>query len=568
MHLSKIKLKEYPLKYIFAKTSLLLLCVLVNLVTSDLISQIGKVNNHMFFIGSYGISVSSAQGVLTGIRSLSCVLMVFISYTAGIIPAIVLILLNIIHSVYPIILLRSLTPLPGAISSVVSLVSVLIIYSFYKKAVIKSYTDYISGLNNRRSYVKEAGIRIAAGKSFCLACVEIEGFKSINDIFGILAGDYILKQTAEKFKLIAGKNATVFKITGAMFAIIFDDLNSNSSPEEKIRQIIKPDVIGIPSEDWESKTIEKTCVISYAAGYTYVQPPYSKKKSASSILKDTETALLVAHNYPENKICAYNETLENEEIKQKEAELLILESLENELFYLVYQPQYTTAEKKLRGFETLIRCKKPDGSIVSPALFIPAAEKTSLIMRIDDYVLRKAMTECKALVDGTEDNLVISINVSAKNISSDNFASKIKEIIKETEFPPEHLEIEITEYSFAESGKTIANINELKELGIQIALDDFGTGYTSIAQLMKLPVNLLKIDKSLIDDIENSQVMRDMVDSVIYMGHIMNCEVISEGVENENQLKLLLEHKCDFIQGFVWGKPQSYDEVKRLCGLK
>ena len=243
MHLPKIKLKEYPLKYILAKTSLLLLCVFVNLFTSDLISQIGKVNNHMFFIGSYGISVISAQGVLTGIRSLSCVLMVFISYTAGIIPAIVLTLLNIIHSVYPIILLRSLTSLPGVISSVVSLVSVLIIYLFYKKAVIKSYTDYISGLNNRRSYVKEAGIRIAAGKSFCLACVEIEGFKSINDMFGILAGDYILKQTSEKFKLIAGKNATVFKITGAMFAIIFDDLNSNSSPEEKIRQIIKRDVI-------------------------------------------------------------------------------------------------------------------------------------------------------------------------------------------------------------------------------------------------------------------------------------------------------------------------------------
>ena len=112
---------------------------------------------------------------------------------------------------------------------------------------------------------------------------------------------------------------------------------------------------------------------------------------------------------------------------------------------------------------------------------------------------------------------------------------------------------------------TVKNILALKAMGVQIALDDFGTGYTSIAQLMKLPVNLLKIDKSLIDDIETNQTMRDMVDSVIYMGHIMNCEVISEGVENENQLEMLREHKCDFIQGFVWGRPQSFTDAERLC---
>ena len=100
---------------------------------------------------------------------------------------------------------------------------------------------------------------------------------------------------------------------------------------------------------------------------------------------------------------------------------------------------------------------------------------------------------------------------------------------------------------------------------MQVALDDFGTGYTSIAQLMKLPINLLKIDKSLIDNIESNQNIRDLVDSVIYMGHIMNCEVISEGVENEKQIGVLKEHKCDFVQGFVWGKPLSFDDAANLC---
>ena len=112
---------------------------------------------------------------------------------------------------------------------------------------------------------------------------------------------------------------------------------------------------------------------------------------------------------------------------------------------------------------------------------------------------------------------------------------------------------------------TIANIKSLREQGIQIALDDFGTGYTSIAQLMRLPINLLKIDKSLIDDIESSPVIRDLVDSVIYMGHIMNCEVISEGVENKQQINVLREHKCDFVQGFVWGKPLPFNNAVELC---
>ena len=143
---------------------------------------------------------------------------------------------------------------------------------------------------------------------------------------------------------------------------------------------------------------------------------------------------------------------------------------------------------------------------------------------------------------------------------------RIKSLIENTHFPPDCLEVEITEYSFAESMETtISNINALRNMGVQVALDDFGTGYTSIKQLMRLPINLLKIDKSLIDDIETDQNLQVMIDSVIYMGHIMNCEVISEGVENETQIDFLSKHKCDFIQGFVWSKPLSFEDAKILC---
>ena len=262
----------------------------------------------------------------------------------------------------------------------------------------------------------------------------------------------------------------------------------------------------------------------------------------------------------------YNDELENEELNQKDAEILINESLENDWFYLMYQPQFTLGEKKLRGFETLIRCKKPDGSIVSPGLFIPAAEKSNLILKIDDYVLKRAIKESKEMLSNNKDKCTISINVSAKNISSQGFAEKVIKMIEEADFPPECLEIEITEYSFVDSLKvTTRNITMLREFGVQIALDDFGTGYTSIAQVMNLPVNLLKIDKSLIDEIESSQKKRNLVNTIINMGHIMNCEVISEGVESEQQLDILRKYKCDFIQGYVWSKPIEYNAALDMC---
>ena len=542
---------------------LLLFFSLLSLSCIILVSVLGRSSGQILKIGSFHMPTMSLQGVIASLNSLCCILLVFTNYKIGSILSFGLMGITLFTAFGPIIRSHSLSPLPSLVNVIVSLVSVIIIYSFYRRASINSLTDFITGLRNRRCYVEEVNARINAKGNFCLACIEIEDFKQINDIYGIQAGDFILKKTAERLKCILTKNEQLFKITGGIFAIILDE---KEEPMGRLRTLIKSEVVMIPPKEGEDQTLEKNCTVSLAAGVAFSHPPYNSKKDASSVLRNAEAALVISRQSQENKICVFNESMENQELKQKEAEFLIKDALANNYFYLVYQPQYTTGEKKLRGFETLIRCCKPDGTIVSPAVFIPAAEKTNLIMKIDDYVLHRAMAEFKPVLDSTGGDFIISINVSAKNIGSENFSDRIKKMMEETDFPAKNLEIEITEYSFAESMETtVENIRALKELGVQIALDDFGTGYTSIAQLMKLPINLLKIDKSLIDDIESDQTMRDMVDSVIYMGHIMNCEVISEGVETEKQLELLKEHKCDFIQGFVWGKPQSFADAELLC---
>ena len=280
----------------------------------------------------------------------------------------------------------------------------------------------------------------------------------------------------------------------------------------------------------------------------------------------TDVAMNYAVNHEEAKICTYNDALKAKVARTTEVEKLIKEALEKEYFYVQYQPQYVLDGKKLRGFESLVRLRMPDGSIVSPGEFIPIAEKTDLILEIDKYVRHRAMNEFKEICTKTGDSLVVSVNVSAKEMSSQGFADEVMGMVREVGFPAECLEIEITEYSLVKSVEnTIANIQELREYGVKIAVDDFGTGYTSLSQLLNLPVTLLKIDKSLIDNIEDSEINRDFVKTVIYMGHLMNCEVISEGVEKESQLRLLNQFDCDFIQGFVWSKPLAHDVAVELC---
>ena len=544
------------LKYFSRRAIFIALCLATNLFCAYLIAHISKLSPDINF-GSFSIPAVSIKGILTSVQSLTCILMVFISYKIGIIIASLLSASTLFHTLLPIIKFHSLSSLPGIFTTLLSVITFLIIYSFYKKATVNSLTDYTTGLQNRRSYVKKVSERLTVNKAFGVACIEIEDFKQINNMFGMQGGDFVLHQVARRLMVVLEKGDVLFTITGPTFAILFDNAHSAEEIESKLEDFICRQTVTFNSEK---------CTISLAAGICFVSPGESCKKNASKLLHDAETALLSARKTDDKKIFIFDNEMENAEENQKQAEFLIRESLENNYFYLVYQPQFTTNHKELRGFEALIRCKKPDGSIVNPGFFIPAAEKTNLIMKIDDYVLKHAMVEFKPILDCMKKNCILSINVSAKNIGNENFSTKVKNLLDETGFPPRNLEIEITEYSFADSMKTtVRNILALREIGVQVALDDFGTGYTSIAQLMKLPVNLLKIDKSLIDDIETNQTMRDMVDSVIYMGHIMNCEVISEGVENEKQLAMLREHHCDFIQGFVWGKPQPFSDAEQLC---
>ena len=209
--------------------------------------------------------------------------------------------------------------------------------------------------------------------------------------------------------------------------------------------------------------------------------------------------------------------------------------------------------------------KDSESNMVSPGEFIPVAEKIGLIDKVDLSVFRKSAMFFGKLIRETGADITLSINISVRHLMKNNFMDEIREILEKSDLPPKNLEIEITESIMIDSiDKALEVIGEIKEIGIKIAIDDFGTGYSSLSYLNKFPADLLKVDKSFIDEMNSSESSRQYVATIISIGHIMNLDVISEGVEEPEQLETLREIGCDFIQGFIWGKPLPPEEAEKL----
>lgn len=541
------------------KSVKLLLCFIITL-GFIIFSKYVEANKSMEFgFGQMKLPATSFLGILQAMIGLMCIVMVCLDYKIGRVLAYIFTLGSIFFMFMGIIRSGEMSSLPGIYNSIITVVSVTIISIGLSKADKRAVTDFLTGLRNRRGFVTLLENSIREKKHFHVIYFEIENFRTINDNLGHKYGDLAIKTVADKLREVENEdNVYVSRIGGAEFAaVVFGSID----PESFAAKVIEKMGTSITNVD-DDFDIRLTLSI-YSGISTYPDD----SSNSDDLLKYADIAVFNARlGHSKNRICFFNNEMKERFFRQIELERIIKESLLKDYFYLVYQPQYEIKEKKLRGFETLIRLRLPDGTMISPGEFIPVVEKTELINRIDSYVLRRALKEAKKMVELRNKEISISINVSAKNISSNGFVDEVTNALKSTGFPPECLEIEITEYSFAEDREiTIENVTRLRKLGIQIALDDFGTGYTSLSQVMHLPISLLKIDKSLIDDIENNQVNREFVDAIIYMGHLMNCEVISEGVESDEQLGLLMDHECDFIQGFVWGKPLEYDTAVKLC---
>jgi EAL domain-containing protein (putative c-di-GMP-specific phosphodiesterase class I) len=222
---------------------------------------------------------------------------------------------------------------------------------------------------------------------------------------------------------------------------------------------------------------------------------------------------------------------------------------------LVYQPQICSLSAQVLGIEALIRWQHPTKGMIPPSDFIPIAEETGLIFALGEWILQTACSQTKHWLD-LGFKLTISVNLSARQLNQKNLLGVITKTLQQTQLPPENLMLELTESMMMSNIEThIAELHTFRALGLHISIDDFGTGYSSLSYLKRLPINELKIDKSFVDDVDSNEDDRNIVRSIIGLGHNLHLKVVAEGVEQQTQFDFLKENGCDIIQGYFYSKP-------------
>ena len=422
-----------------------------------------------------------------------------------------------------------------------------------------SYTDQLTGIPNRFACSELVADLVKKGEHFAAASIDINDFKSINDTMGFDTGNRVLIEIASRWKAIAdsglsGTNDYIARMGGDEFALIIRDIHSDDEVMDTIRHYEA--ALG-------SRITVDDCDLYITASFGCAVFP-DDAKTSDSLFSFADAAMHEVKRVNSSEhILRFTKELLNVE-RTLEIEYKLREALENDTVYFHLQPQFDMSHK-LRGFEALARMKDSDGNFISPGEFIPVAEKAGLVDKVDGTVFRKAAIFLGELIRKTRADIVLSVNVSVRHLMKNDFIDELKEILRESGLAADKVEIEITESIMIDSAeKAIDCIDKLHELGIKIAIDDFGTGYSSLSYLNNFPANILKIDKSFIDKMNTGESSKQYVAAIISIGHIMGFDVISEGVEEEDQLETLREIGCDYIQGFIWGRPLPQEEAERL----
>ncbi|NMM64762.1 EAL domain-containing protein [Clostridium sp. P21] len=423
----------------------------------------------------------------------------------------------------------------------------------------RAYHDHLTGLPNRTLLMNKLINALANRKSEknkgAIIFIDLDDFKKTNDTLGHNYGDELLKEVSELLKKSIGEKNIIGRIGGDEFLILIPNMKDSSYAESLGKKIIS-----IFKNPFQIE--EKQIYTSASIGIT-VFP--DDGEDINTLLKNADTAMYKSKENGKNKYCFFDINMSNDIFRKSLIEKNLRFALKNKEFYIYYQPQIDLTSGKIRSLEALLRWNNSELGVVSPGEFIPIAEETGMIFEIGKWVIMEVCAQNKKWKDKGYDYETIAINISSIQLQNENFQSVVKNAIEETGINPEFIEFEITESSLMDCfDDNIRLLNHFKSMGMKIALDDFGTGYSSLNYLTLLPINTLKIDKSFIDRITMSSRDKEITDGIIKLAHNINLEVISEGVEIEEQLNLLKNMSCDIVQGYYFSKPVSTDSMEKF----
>ena len=416
--------------------------------------------------------------------------------------------------------------------------------------------DLLTKLPNRTLFLDrlEHAISKADRKKSSLAIlfIDLDRFKEINDSLGHEVGDQVLIKIANLFTTHFRTTDTVSRFGGDEFVVILEDITSiesiGTTVDALLNRLIEPYEI-------EDKTLYSSASIGISI---YPDDALNSK----DLLRNADSAMYKAKDAGKNNYQFYTKDMTEKAFERITMETLLRHAIKNDEFIVYYQPQINGENGTVIGLEALVRWRQPMLGVIAPDKFIPLAEETGLVIDLDRLSMKKIFAQ---MVQWRKERIYtnpVSVNLAVKQLESLDLFEVISSYLEETHCHAEWIEFEITEGGIMKNPlASIAKLQKLRAMGFKLSIDDFGTGYSSLAYLKKLPINKLKIDKSFVDELPINKDDIAITQSIIALAQNMNLNIIAEGVETVEQKEFLVQKGCSNIQGYLYSKPLSADEL-------
>jgi len=422
-----------------------------------------------------------------------------------------------------------------------------------------AFYDDITGLPNRNLFIDRLGQAVArvehSGRNAAVLIIDIDRFKTLNDVYGVATGDELLRIMGKRLKDLTRDGDTVARIGSDDFGILLVDM---AEPDDVISLVEK-----IRNSISEPIEINSSKIVMTASIGIAVCPVDGT--SAHTLLQNTDMAVMSAKKEGYNSYKFYKAAMNSKAEEYLKLEHMMYDALKKEEFLPYYQPYYHIQSAKMAGMESLLRWQNDELGLVSPGRFIPILEDTGLIVDVGEWLIRKVSEDIIKWQGKNYNCVPVAINLSQVQFRQKKLMTALRKTIKKTGVSPSLLKFEITESTFAlDIEYTSRVLQEMRDLGITISIDDFGTGYSSLGYLKRMPLDFLKIDISFIRDISTNEESESIVRAIISMAHSLNLKTIAEGVETREQLDKLATLGSDIAQGYLLSRPLPEAELVEL----
>ena len=433
-----------------------------------------------------------------------------------------------------------------------------------KKAEEKLTQDTLTGLPNRARFYDLLKLRVSRKDQQCaVLLLDVDRFKLVNDSLGNTSADQLLIQVAQRVKTCMRQGDVLARVGGDEFAVLLDDVSGEeeaSSVATRIQQALSISFNLLGQEVYTTLSIG----IALASDYEQV----------SDMLRDAETAMHQAKARGKARYEVFGHDMHGELMSRLKMETDLRHACERNELFVDYQPIVSLGNRTLIGFEALVRWRHPEFGIVLPKDFIPVAEETGQILTIGQTVLESACRQAREwqTTYPAAPPLFVSVNLSVKQFNQPGLVENIASLLKRFELPPHCLKLEITESVFTDNIEAaVGLLTQLREIGVQLSIDDFGTGYSSLSYLQRFPIDTLKIDRSFVTQMMENEENLAIVRTIVALAQNLGMDVVAEGVETEDQLKLLRKLECENGQGYLFSTPIGGHQLEQFiatCNLQ